>query len=133
MDEKRQLYYNRVQKAVNDEDMTLGSKLLKQEQEFVNNSYTRLKFIADMAIKMAKNTLIIFCDVKGGYGKKLAEYIKDNSDKNVYYVDGGTPSNNREYYKKCMAEDNEGKTVIVGSIGTFGEGIDVPNVESIFF
>ena len=132
MDEKRQLYYNRAQKAINDEDMTLGSKLLKQEQEFINNSYTRLKFIGDYAIKMAKNTLIIFCDVKGGYGRKLAEYIKDNSDKNVYYVDGKTPSDNREYYKKCMAEDHDGKTIIVGSIGTFGEGIDVPNIESIF-
>ena len=132
MDEKRTLYYNRAQKAVNDEDMTLGSKLLKQEQEFINNSYTRLKFIGDYAIKMAKNTLIIFCDVKGGYGRKLAEYIKDNSDKNVYYVDGKTPSDNREYYKKCMAEDHDGKTIIVGSIGTFGEGIDTPNIESIF-
>ena len=132
MDEKRQLYYNRAQKAVNDEDMTLGNKLLKQEQEFVNNSYTRLKFIGDYAIKMAKNTLIIFGDVKGGYGRKLAEYIKDNSEKNVYYVDGNTPSENREYYKKCMAEDHDGKTIIVGSIGTFGEGIDTPNIESIF-
>lgn len=132
MDEKRQLYYNRAQKAINDEDMTLGSKLLKQEQEFVNNSYSRLKYIGDLAIKMAKNTLIIFGDVKGGYGKKLAEYIKDNSDKNVYYVDGKTPSENREYYKKCMGEDTTGKTIIVGSIGTFGEGIDVPNIESIF-
>lgn len=130
--EKQQLYFNRAQKALNEEDTTLGSKLLKQEQEFVNNSYTRLKYIGDFAIKMAKNTLIIFGDVKGGYGKKLAEYIKENSDKNVYYVDGNTPPDNREYYKKCMAEDYTGKTVIVGSIGTFGEGIDVPNIESIF-
>ena len=130
--EKRQLYYNRAQKANNDDDMQLGNKLLKQEQEFVNNSYTRLKFIGDLAIKMAKNTLIIFGDVKGGYGKKVADYIKDNSDKNVYYVDGTTPNENREYYKKCMAEDENGKTIIVGSIGTFGEGIDIGNLESIF-
>lgn len=131
-DEKRQLYYNRAQKANNEDDMQLGNKLLKQEQEFVNNSYTRLKFIGDLAIKMAKNTLIIFGDVKGGYGKKITEYIKENSDKNVYYVDGNTPNENREYYKKCMAEDDNGKTIIVGSIGTFGEGIDTQNIESIF-
>ena len=35
-DEKRQLYYNRAQKANNEDDMQLGNKLLKQEQEFVN-------------------------------------------------------------------------------------------------
>lgn len=131
-DEKRQLYYNRAQKANNEDDMQLGNKLLKQEQEFVNNSYTRLKFIGDLAIKMAKNTLIIFGDVKGGYGKKIMEYIKENSDKNVYYVDGNTPNENREYYKKCMADDTTGKTIIVGSIGTFGEGLDIGNLESIF-
>ena len=131
-DEKRQLYYNRAQKANNEDDMQLGNKLLKQEQEFVNNSYTRLKFIGDLAIRMAKNTLIIFGDVKGGYGKKIMEYIKENSDKNVYYVDGNTPNENREYYKKCMADDTTGKTIIVGSIGTFGEGLDIGNLESIF-
>ena len=132
IEEKRQLYYNRAQKKTNEDDLTLGNKLMKQEQEFVNNSYTRLKYIGDLAIKMAKNTLIIFGDVKGGYGKKLAEYIKENSDKNVYYVDGGTPTENRDYYKRKMSEDSSGKTIIVGSIGTFGEGIDVPSIESIF-
>ena len=132
LEEKRELYYNRKQKAVIQNDLTLGNKLLKQEQEFINNSYIRLKYIGDMAIKMAKNTLILFGDVKGEYGKKIAEYIKDNSDKNVYYVDGSTPTANRDYYKKCCAEDKTGKTIIVGSIYTMGEGIDVPNIESIF-
>jgi len=131
-DEKRQLYYNRMQKVSNPDDITLGTKLLKQEQDFINNSYVRLKFIGDMAIKMAKNTLILFGDVKGEYGKKLMDYIKDNSDKDVYYIDGNTPTLNRDYYKDKMAEDTTGKTIIVGSIYTMGEGIDVPNIESIF-
>jgi len=132
LDEKRQLYYNRMQKVSNPDDMTLGTKLLKQESDFINNSYVRLKFIGDMAIKMAKNTLILFGDVKGEYGKKLMDYIKDNSDKNVYYIDGSTPTENRDYYKQMMANDTDGKTVICGSIYTMGEGIDVPNIESIF-
>lgn len=131
-DEKRQLYYNRCQKAINPDDLTLGNKLLKQEQEFINASYVRLKYIGDLAIKMAKNTLILFGDVKGEYGKKICDYIKDNSDKNAYYIDGNTPTQNRDYYKECMTNDHEGKTIIVGSIYTMGEGIDVPNIESIF-
>lgn len=131
-DEKRQLYLNRVQKMYNPDDMTLGTKLLRQEEKFINASYIRMRYIGDLAIKMAKNTLILFGDVKGEYGKKLAEYIKDNSDKNVYYIDGSTPTQNRDYYKQCMEEDREGKTIIVGSIYTMGEGIDVPNIESIF-
>lgn len=131
-EEKQALYLQRCQKANNPDDMTLGTKLLKQEMNFINGSYTRLRYIGNMGIKMAKNTLILFGDVKGEYGKKIAEYIKDNSQKNVYYIDGNTPSDNREYYKQCCAADKNGNTVIVGSIYTMGEGIDVPNIESIF-
>lgn len=131
-EEKRQLYYNRCQKAVNQNDLTLGNKLLKQEQEFINASYIRMRYIGDLAIRMKKNTLILFGDVKGEYGKKIVDYIKDNSEKNAYYIDGTTPTQNRDYYKDCMKNDHDGKTVIVGSIYTMGEGIDVPNIESIF-
>lgn len=132
--EKQELFFQRNQKASEaaQEDLTLGNKLLKQEQQFINNSYIRLKFIGDMAIKMAKNTLILFGDVKGGYGERLAEYIKENSDKNVYYVDGSTPVDNREYYNKCCEADHEGKTIIVASIGTYKEGVDIANIWSIF-
>lgn len=133
-DEKQMLYYQRNTKSLeeNKNDMQLGTKLLKQEQEFINNSYIRLKYISDMAIKMAKNTLILFGDVKGEYGKKITEYIKNNSTKNAYYIDGTTPTKIRDYYKECMANDNNGKTIIVGSINTMGEGIDITNIESIF-
>lgn len=90
----------RHQKSQNKNDFKLGGKLMKQEMQFINNSYPRLKYIGDMAIKMLQNTLILFGDVKGGYGKKLHEYIKDNSDKDVYYVDGDTPNDIRDYYKQ---------------------------------
>lgn len=133
-EEKLQLHMMRCQKSNPDNqgDFKLGTKLLKQEMQFINNSYTRLKYIADMAIKTAKNTLILFGDIKGGYGKKLQEYIKDNSDKNVYYVDGSTDETNRKYYKDMCEQDTEGKTILVASIGTFGEGIDLCNIWTIF-
>ena len=112
--------------------MQLGNKLLKQEQQFINNSYVRLKFIGDAAIKMTHNTLVLFGDIKGGYGKRLHEYIKDNSVKNVYYVDGNTKDDIRDYYKSQCENDTSGNTVIVASIGTFGEGVDISNIWNIF-
>ena len=120
------------QLAQNRNDITFGAKLLRQETDFINSAYIRMKYIGDMAIKMAKNTLILFGDIKGGYGKRLYEYINENSDKNVYYVDGYTPNKNRDYYKQQCENDTEGKTVLVASIGTFGEGIDIKNIWSIF-
>ena len=114
------------------EDIGAGVKALKEEEKLINASYTRLKYIGDMAVKTKNNTLVLFGDIKGGYGKSLADYIKDNSDKNVYYCDGGTPADNREYFKTQMENDLEGKTVLVASIGTMGEGIDIKNLWNIF-
>ena len=133
-EERMNLFYQRCQKATEEgqNDLTLGSRLLKQEQQFINESYARLKYIGDMAIKMAKNTLILFGDIKGGYGQRLAEYIKNNSDKDVFYVDGSTPPETREYYNQRCEADNNGKTVIVASIGTYKEGVDIANIWSIF-
>ena len=128
--EKETLYLLRVNKNL--EDIQAGNKILKQERLFVNNSYTRLKFICDKVIETKKNTLVLFGDIKYGYGNKLYEYIKNNSDKDVYYVDGTIKTENRDYYKQCMEDDTTGNTVIVASINTFGEGIDLKNLWSIF-
>jgi len=47
-EDKEALYTLRANK--NNEDIQAGNKILKQERLFVNNSYTRLKYICDMAI-----------------------------------------------------------------------------------
>ena len=129
-EDKEALYTLRANK--NNDDIQAGNKILKQERLFVNNSYTRLKYICDMAIQTQKNTLVLFGDIKYGYGQKLYEYIKNNSEKNVYYVDGNTKAQNRDYFKQCMEDDKDGNTIIVASINTFGEGIDIRNLWSIF-
>jgi len=132
LEEKKELYFQRYQKAIYKEDPNLGSRLLRQEQKFVNASYARLRYIGDLAVRMCHNTLVLFGDIKGGYGKKLAEYIKENSEKDVYYIDGKTPDENRKFYKDACINDHNGNTIIVGSINTMGEGINIPNIESIF-
>lgn len=130
-DEKIALYNARIAGTKSD-DYSIGSKLLKDEQIFVNNSYKRMKYICDLVISSKKNSMVLFGDIKFNTGQKFYEYIKNNSDKNVYYCDGNTPSKNRDYYKQQMEEDTSGNTIIVASIGTMGEGIDVRNLWNIF-
>ena len=129
-EDKKGFYLLRANK--NQDDIQSGTKLLKQERLYINNSYTRLKYICDKAISTKKNALMLFGDIKYGYGKKVYEYLKENSDKDIYYVDGDTPVQNREYYIECMENDETGNTIIVASINTFGEGINVKNLWSIF-
>lgn len=128
--DKQMFYLLRANK--NPDDIQSGAKILKQERLYVNNQYTRLKYICDKAIQTKKNTLMLFGDIKYGSGQKFYEYIKDNSDKDVYYVDGSTPEQNRAYYIECMENDETGNTIIVASINTFGEGINIKNLWTIF-
>jgi len=123
---KRQLYELRNVSA-NEKD---GVKLLNLEKDIVRSNHKRFKFICETINKSNKNSLVLFGDVKNEYGKKIYDWLRENSERTIYYIDGGTDTNNREYYKKEM--ENNDDVVIVASIGVFGEGIDVKNIFSLF-
>lgn len=133
LEEKKTLWLFRNNK--DKEDVGAGAKLLKQEQEFVNNSYERMKYIADLAIRVKGNLLILFGDIKGGYGRKVYQYLKDNcDDKDIYYTDGETPVENRNWIIEQMenSENDEKYSICVASIYTFSEGISIKRLHSIF-
>lgn len=126
--EKKMLYECRKMK--DKDDISAGMRLLEQEMMFVNKNYNRMKYICDIVTKSKQNTLVLFNDVKDskGYGRKIFEYLKENTDKTVFYADGHTDAKTRDYYNKRMDEDETCNTVIVGSQGTYSEGIDIANI-----
>lgn len=109
----------------------LGSKVLSVEKEVARNSQLRFKYICDLAKKTTKNTLILFGDIQNGYGRKIYNYLKENTDKSVFYVDGGISNDYRDNAKQSMEADETGNTIIVASIFTFGEGIDISNLHNV--
>lgn len=126
--EKKMLYESRKMK--DKDDVGIGMRLLEQEMMFVNKNYNRMKYICDLVSKSKQNTLVLFNEVKDskGYGRKIFEYLKENTDKTVFYADGHTDAKTRDYYNKRMDEDETCNTVIVGSQGTYSEGIDIANI-----
>lgn len=131
IDNVKSLYELRKNKESN--DAQAGNKILKLEQEMVNADENRLRYICRLACRCRNNTLILFNDVKDGkgYGKKISNMLKDMTDRNIYYADGGTDTETRDYYKAQMEADTTGRTIIVGSLGVFSEGIDVCNLWNI--
>ena len=107
-----------------------GAKLLNLEKDLARESRLRFNYIVETISKSTKNTLVLFADVKNGYGRRIYDWIRANTDKQAYYVDGGTQSDNREHAKSQMEESDN--IVLVASVGTFSEGIDIKNVHSIF-
>lgn len=130
-EEEKSLFYD-LRKDKDKEDITAGNRCLKDEQKYANKSYLRLRYICDLAARTKQNTLILFGDIKGGYGRRIYDYLKEHTDKQVFYSDGGTSSELRDYYKQQMEEDKDGNTILVASIYTFGEGCDIGNLWNIF-
>ena len=110
-----------------------GSKLLNIEKKIILENVPRLNFITDMIASTTKTGLVLFHNVQDGYGKRIYEMLRDKMDNSVsiYYVDGNTPKNVREEYKRCM-EENENQSMMVASYGTYSTGIDISTLEYIY-
>lgn len=127
---KNALYNLRLTK--DKDDPTVGMKILNMEKNIARDSKIRFKYITKMIENTTKNSLVIFSDVQNEYGTKIYTYLKENTDKFVYYIDGSTPPKNREVIKQEMEDDETGNTIIVASMGCFTEGIDIANMWNIF-
>jgi predicted RNase H-like nuclease (RuvC/YqgF family) len=89
--------------------------LLNLEKQIVRASKKRFDWIIKLIKNFSdKNILVYFEDVKGGYGKRLYERIKEESENiGVYYIDESVPASAREYFKKKLEEteqEDEDKT-----------------------
>ena len=99
------------------------------EQNYVINSEPRLEFVCKVIGKIPKNSLVLFHRIE--HGKKIYDKLRQETDKQVYYVDGGIDKDIREEYKKKMEAGDE--VVIVASYGTFSTGISIKKIHNIFF
>lgn len=107
-------------------------KLYGIERQLVVNDEHRFKFICDYISKVTKNTLVLFSNVKDEYGKRIYEKLRDIApEKEVFYVDGGTGEDNRDYYKKTLEEGHN--KILIASFGTFSTGISINNIHNIVF
>jgi superfamily II DNA or RNA helicase len=109
-----------------------GSKILELEKRLVVENRTRFVFVCDFIIRSTKNSLVLFQNVKDQYGRRIYDYIRENTrDKEVFYVDGGTPIDLREDYISRM-ENGENK-ILIASFGTFSTGISINNIHNVYF
>lgn len=114
------------------DDPTIGNKILLEEKVQARKDKKRLSFIVDMISKTTKNTLVLFSDIKSEYGRRIYLSLKEETKKNVYYIDGNIATATRQKMIDAMEEDLDGNTIIVASIQCFSEGIDIANMWNIF-
>jgi len=117
-------------KKSNDPNLT-GNKIFNFEKNIFRNNKKRLDYIIDFISKCSKNSLVLFQDIKGEYGKNIYRILKEKKpDFKIIYIDGNTPVNDRDKYKNMM--EQEDNIIIVASALVFGTGISINNIHNIF-
>lgn len=106
-------------------------ELLKLEYDLVVENKLRFDYIVKSIAPVTKNSLVLFRDVKGSYGKRLHAALREKSNCEVFYIDGSVSQSIRETIISEMKEGT-GK-ILVASFGTLSTGISIKNIHSIFF
>jgi superfamily II DNA or RNA helicase len=115
-------------KSMYNDAKDFGRDMLAIEKGIIFESKERLDFISDLAKKVNKNTLILFSDVKNGYGKLIQKKLLE-WNANTFYIDGEVDSRDRDEFKEVL--ESQDNVIIVASFGTFATGLDTKNLYHI--
>jgi superfamily II DNA or RNA helicase len=103
----------------------------QEEMDYLVQHNQRNKFIRNLAISQAGNTLVLFQYVEK-HGKMLYDMIWAKAqDREVFFVYGGTDTEQREQVRQLTEKENS--AIIVASYGTFSTGINIRNLHNIIF
>ena len=114
-----------------DEQRKLVSKMTYQEEmDFLVSNPERNDILAKLATSQKGNTLVLYQFVEK-HGDVLYKMIKGITDKPVYFVFGGTETEQREKIRELTEQSKD--TIIVASYGTFSTGINIRNLHNVVF
>ena len=106
-----------------------GNDMFQLENKFVNESEKRFFIITKLIANAKQNTMVLFRDIE--YGKKVFKWMKENTTKLIFYIDGQTDKKVREEIRRRMEINDD--VVLVASFGTSSTGISIDKIFNIFF
>ena len=100
-----------------------------EELEYIVTHKGRQDFVINLLKHLKGNTLCLFQLVEK-HGKPLHEAAeKTITDRNVYFVYGGTGTDTREEIRGLI--ENAKDSIVIASYGTFSTGINIRNIHNI--
>ena len=122
-----------ILKHPDDKCAELKDKSYQEEIEYLITCEARNKFIKNLAVSLGNNTLILY-QMVAKHGQVLYDMIRNTEnigDRKVFFVHGGTETEDRENIRKIM--ETEKDAIVVASFGTFSTGINIRNLHNIIF
>lgn len=115
----------------NDEERKAVKKMSYQEEmDFLVKHEARNKVITQLTLAQTGNTLVLYQFVEK-HGDVLYKMISKKGDRHVFFVHGGTDTEQREKIRAITEKENN--AIIVASYGTFSTGINIRNLHNIVF
>lgn len=111
----------------------MKNKTYQEEIEYIITNELRNKFIKNLAVSMNNNTLVLF-QLVDKHGKILYNLIKNSKqigERKVFFVHGGTATDDRENIRRIVEE--ESNAIIVASFGVYSTGVNIRNLHNIIF
>ena len=114
------------------ERLDFGKPDYMEEIDFIVGYQKRNNFIANLAVDLKGNSLVLFNYVEK-HGKPLFELINNKVDekRKVFFVSGEVATSDREAIRKIV--EKQKNAIIVASLGTFSTGINIRNLHNIIF
>jgi len=113
--------------------LEMKDKDYQAEIQYLIACEARNKFIKNLAVSLGNNTLILY-QMVAKHGQVLYDMIRNTEnigDRKVFFVHGGTETEDREKIREIMEKEND--AIIVASYGTFSTGINIRNLHNIIF
>jgi superfamily II DNA or RNA helicase len=108
-----------------------GGRAFQLEKTYAQKSTKRTFWISQLCQKLKGNSLVMFHIIE--YGQVLFNTIKQNCDAAVFYIDGMTSAEDREYIKKEMNIIDDTPRILVATYGTLSTGISIDGIYNIVF
>ena len=122
-----------ILKHPDDVCLEMKDKDYQAEIQYLIACEARNKFIKNLAVSLGNNTLILY-QMVAKHGQVLYDMIRNTEnigDRKVFFVHGGTETEDREKIREIMEKEND--AIIVASYGTFSTGINIRNLHNIIF
>jgi superfamily II DNA or RNA helicase len=103
----------------------------KKEIKYILSIEKRYQFIVNLIDTIKNNTLVLF-EYVDDHGKILFEIIqKSIPNRNIYFIYGNTPADEREEIRKLIEQDKT--AIVVASVKVFSTGVNIRNLDSVIF
>jgi len=122
-----------VLKHAEEDSKNLKDKTYADEIQYLISCDKRNRFIKNLAVSMGTNTLVLY-QMVAKHGQILYDMIRNTEnigERKVFFVHGGTETEDRENIRKIMEVEND--AIVVASFGTFSTGINIRNLHNIIF